>query len=160
MEWRSISTGAGQGFVCAGGKRKMSDLIAGIDLGTTNSEIAAFTGGQVRVLGPGDTRMLPSCVGFSASGELLVGEAARNQQALYPERTVRSIKRRMGLPDKVSLGGKEFTPSEISALILSELAEWAAQSLGERPKKAVITVPAYFSDAQRNATREAGALAG
>jgi molecular chaperone DnaK (HSP70) len=138
----------------------MSDLIAGIDLGTTNSEIAAFTRGQVRVLGPGDTRMLPSCVGFSPSGELLVGEAARNQQALYPERTVRSIKRQMGSAEKVRVGGKNFLPQEISALILHELAEWAHRALGERPERAVITVPAYFSDAQRNATREAGALAG
>src|SRR5437660_1317706 len=138
----------------------MSDLIVGIDLGTTNSEIAAFTGGQVRVLGPGDTRMLPSCVGFTATGELLVGEAARNQQALYPERTVRSIKRKMGTEEKVSLGGKDFLPQEISALILRQLVEWAELSMGERPAKAVITVPAYFSDAQRNATREAGAMAG
>jgi len=104
--------------------------------------------------------MLPSCVGFSASGELLVGEAARNQQALYPERTVRSIKRKMGSEEKVRLGNKDFLPEEISALILRELAEWANRALGERPQKAVITVPAYFSDAQRNATREAGALAG
>lgn len=138
----------------------MSELIVGIDLGTTNSEVAAFAGNQVRVLGPGDTRMLPSCVGFSASGDLLVGEAARNQQALYPGRTVRSIKRRMGSEDIVTVGGKEFTPQEISALILRELAEWAHRSLGELPQKAVITVPAYFSDRQRNATREAGALAG
>jgi molecular chaperone DnaK len=138
----------------------MSDLIVGIDLGTTNSEIAAFYEGQVRILGPGDTRMLPSCVGFSATGELLVGEAARNQQALYPERTVRSIKRKMGLPEKVLMGGREFLPQEISALILSELAEWARRALGDRPQRAVITVPSYFSDAQRNATREAGALAG
>ena len=138
----------------------MSDLIVGIDLGTTNSEIAAFTRGEVRVLGPGDTRMLPSCVGFSPSGELLVGETARNQQALYPERTVRSIKRQMGSAEKVRVGGKDFLPQEISALILRELAEWAHRALGERPERAVITVPAYFSDAQRNATREAGALAG
>jgi molecular chaperone DnaK (HSP70) len=138
----------------------MSELIVGIDLGTTNSEVAAFARNQVRVFGPGDTRMLPSCVGFSASGDLLVGEAARNQQALYPERTVRSIKRRMGSEDIVTVGGKEFTPQEISALILRELVEWAHRSLGELPQKAVITVPAYFSDRQRNATREAGALAG
>ncbi len=138
----------------------MSDLIVGIDLGTTNSEVAAFVDGQVRVLGPADQRILPSCVGFSASGELLVGEPARNQQALYPERTVRSIKRRMGSPETVMLGGRSFTPPEISALILRELAEWARASLGELPQKAVITVPAYFSDAQRSATREAGALAG
>src|SRR5260370_26967878 len=138
----------------------MSDLIVGIDLGTTNSEIAAFHEGAVQLLGPGDTRMLPSCVGFSASGELLVGVPARNQQTLYPERTVRSIKRKMGLQERVLLGDKEFTPQEISALILSELVEWASRALGERPQRAVITVPAYFSDAQRNATREAGALAG
>ena len=140
----------------------MSDLIVGIDLGTTNSEIAAFYEGEVQVLGSGsgDARMLPSCVGFSAAGELLVGEPARNQQALYPERTVRSIKRKMGLAETVSLGGRNFSPQEISAFILSELAEWASRSFGERPQKAVITVPAYFSDAQRNATREAGALAG
>jgi molecular chaperone DnaK len=138
----------------------MSELIVGIDLGTTNSEVAAFVNGQVRVLGPGDRRILPSCVGFSASGELLVGEPARNQQGLYPERTVRSIKRRMGSDESVILGGRSFTPPEISALILRELAEWARLSLGERPERAVITVPAYFSDAQRSATREAGALAG
>ena len=138
----------------------MSETIVGIDLGTTNSEVAAFVDGQVRVLGPGDQRILPSCVGFSISGELLVGEPARNQQTLYPERTVRSIKRRMGSAETVMLGGKSFTPPEISAVILRELVEWAGMSLGKRPEKAVITVPAYFSDAQRSATREAGALAG
>jgi len=138
----------------------MSDLIVGIDLGTTNSEVAAFQDGQVRVLGPGEQRILPSCVGFSASGELLVGEPARNQQALYPERTVRSIKRKMGTDETIKLGERSFTPPEISAVILKELAEWARASLGKRPEKAVITVPAYFSDAQRSATREAGALAG
>jgi molecular chaperone DnaK len=138
----------------------MNDLIVGIDLGTTNSEVAAFVDDQVRVLGPAGTRMLPSCVGFSAGGELLVGEAARNQQALYPERTVRSIKRKMGSQETVTLAGRTFTPQEISALILRELVEWSARSLGQPPRKAVITVPAYFSDAQRTATREAGALAG
>src|SRR5580658_1109212 len=138
----------------------MSDLIVGIDLGTTNSEVAAFVDGQVKVLGAGGRQILPSCVGFSASGELLVGAAARNQQALYPERTVRSIKRRMGSAETVMVGGRTFTPPEISALILRELAEWARAALGELPQKAVITVPAYFSDAQRSATREAGALAG
>ncbi len=138
----------------------MSEPIVGIDLGTTNSEVAAFVDGQVRVLGPGDLRILPSCVGISTSGELLVGEPARNQQTLYPDRTVRSIKRMMGSQETVTLGGKTFTPPEISALILRKLVEWAAAPLGERPKKAVITVPAYFSDAQRSATREAGALAG
>src|ERR1700679_908248 len=138
----------------------VGEVIVGIDLGTTNSEVAAFVDGQVRVLGPADRQILPSCVGFSASGELLVGEGARNQQALYPEGTVRSIKRRMGSPEAVIVGGRSFTPPEISAVILRELGDWARAALGERPQKAVITVPAYFSDAQRSATREAGALAG
>ena len=138
----------------------MSDLIIGIDLGTTNSEVAAFVDGKVRVLGPGDVKMLPSCVGISPAGELLVGESARNQQLVYPDRTVRSIKRRMGTSETVQLGDKSFTPQEISALILRELAEWAGRDLQMPVKRAVITVPAYFSDAQRNATREAGMLAG
>ncbi|MBW2018779.1 MAG: Hsp70 family protein [Deltaproteobacteria bacterium] len=136
------------------------EYIVGIDLGTTYSEVAAFVDGRVRVIGPGDTKMLPSCVGISPAGELLIGVPARNQQLLYPERTVRSIKRKMGSDDSVTLGDKEFTPQEISALILRELAEWAHRRLGHPVKKAVITVPAYFSDAQRNATREAGQLAG
>ena len=113
----------------------MSDLIVGIDLGTTNSEIAAFVDGCVQVLGPGETRMLPSCVGFSPSGELLVGEAARHQQLLYPERTVRSIKRKMGSTESVHLDGKSFSPPEISALILRELVEWAHRRLGRRPEQ-------------------------
>ncbi len=138
----------------------MSDLIIGIDLGTTNSEVAAFVDGKVRVLGPGDVKMLPSCVGISPAGELLVGESARNQQLVYPDRTVRSIKRRMGSSETVLLGDKSFTPQEISALILRELTEWASRDLQVPVKRAVITVPAYFSDAQRNATREAGMMAG
>ncbi len=137
-----------------------NDCIIGIDLGTTNSEVAAFVGGKVQVLGPGDQKLLPSCVGLSPTGELLVGQAARNQQLLYPDRTVRSIKRKMGSDETVSLGDQTFTPQDISALILRELAEWAQGALGRPVTKAVITVPAYFSDAQRNATREAGALAG
>ena len=138
----------------------MSDLIIGIDLGTTNSEVAAFVDGKVRVLGPGEVKMLPSCVGISPAGELLVGESARNQQLVYPDRTVRSIKRRMGSSETVLLGDKSFTPQEISALILRELTEWASRDLQVPVKRAVITVPAYFSDAQRNATREAGMMAG
>jgi molecular chaperone DnaK len=138
----------------------MNELIAGIDLGTTNSEIAAFVSDGVQVLGPEPNKMLPSCVGFSPAGELLVGQAARHQQVLYPELTVRSIKRKMGSGEMVRLGEKNFTPQEISALILRELVEWAGRDLSRPVEKAVITVPAYFSDAQRNATREAGALAG
>ena len=137
----------------------MADLIVGIDLGTTNSEVAGFLDGRVQVLGPGN-KILPSCVGFSAGGELLVGESARNQLALYPDRTIRSIKRRMGSSESVMIAGKSFSPTEVSSLILRELVGWAKGALGGTPNKAVITVPAYFSDAQRAATREAGALAG
>jgi molecular chaperone DnaK (HSP70) len=137
-----------------------NELIVGIDLGTTNSEIAAFVGDRPQVLGHGKTKMLPSCVGISASGELLVGESAKNQLLVYPEQTVRSIKRKMGSDEKVSLGTKTFTPQEISAIILRELAQWGQKQLNKPVKKAVITVPAYFSDAQRQATREAGELAG
>lgn len=138
----------------------MSDLVVGIDLGTTNSEVAAFVDGRVRVLGPNASKMLPSCVGIAPTGELLVGESALNQQRIYPERTVRSIKRKMGSDETVSVAGKGFSPQEISALILKELAAWARRELSQPVERAVITVPAYFSDAQRNATREAGVLAG
>jgi molecular chaperone DnaK (HSP70) len=138
----------------------MNDLIVGIDLGTTNSEIAAYVDGRVRVLGPEGSKMLPSCVGITPNGELLVGESARNQQLIHPLRTVRSVKRKMGSMESVALGEKTFTPQEISALVLRELAEWASRELRRPVKRAVITVPAYFSDAQRNATREAGMMTG
>jgi molecular chaperone DnaK len=136
------------------------DVVVGIDLGTTNSEIAAFYDGGVNVIGLRGATMLPSCVGLSPSGDLLVGESARNQQLLYPERTVRSIKRLMGENTMIQLGDRTFTPVEISACILRELVQWAEASLGAPVAKAVITVPAYFSDAQRQATREAGQIAG
>ena len=138
----------------------VGEVIVGIDLGTTNSEVAAFVDGQVRVLGSGNKNMLPSVVGISPGGELLVGEAARNQLVLYPERTVRSIKRMMGSDATVWLGDRSFTPPEISALILRDLAGSASRQLNRPVNKAVITVPAYFSDAQRQATREAARLAG
>jgi molecular chaperone DnaK (HSP70) len=99
-------------------------------------------------------------VGISPSGELLVGEPARNQLLVYPELTVRSVKRKMGTDERFALADKTFTPQEISALILRELAEWGRRELDRPVEKAVVTVPAYFSDAQRQATREAGALAG
>jgi molecular chaperone DnaK len=140
--------------------KTMNDMVVGIDLGTTNSEIAAFVNGKVEVLGPEADRMLPSCVGFSPTGALLVGREARHQQLLYPNLTIRSIKRKMGSTEAVKLGDKEFTPQEISSLILRQLVEWAQGDLNQPIAKAVITVPAYFSDAQRNATREAGELAG
>ena len=137
-----------------------SDIIVGIDLGTTNSEIAAFCDNKVQIIASGNSQMLPSCVGISKGGALLMGAPARNQQLLYPELTVRSIKRKMGSDEKVILGERSFSPPEISAFILRELAGWAEKRLGSPVKKAVISVPAYFSDAQRNATRQAGELAG
>ena len=139
----------------------MTDEILGIDLGTTNSEIAIYRDGHPEVLRDAQGRViLPSVVGLTENGELLVGEEARNQFLLYPERTVRSIKRRMGSDAKVRLGEREYTPQEISAIILSRLKEIAQAQLGRTIRKAVITVPAYFSDTQRQATREAGEIAG
>jgi molecular chaperone DnaK len=139
----------------------MTEDIVGIDLGTTNSEIALYSNGRPEVLGDEQGRLiLPSVVGLSETGELLVGEAARNQFLLYPERTIRSIKRRMGCDARVPLGEREYAPQEISAIILSRLKEMAERRLGRPVRRAVITVPAYFSDAQRQATREAGEIAG
>ena len=139
----------------------MTDEILGIDLGTTNSEIAIYRDGRPEVLRDDQGRIiLPSVVGLTETGELLVGEEARNQFLLYPERTVRSIKRRMGSDAKVQLGEREYKPQEISAIILSRLKEIAQARLGRPIRNAVITVPAYFSDTQRQATREAGEIAG
>ncbi len=139
----------------------MTEDIVGIDLGTTNSEVALYRNGRPEVLGDEQGRLiLPSVVGLSETGELLVGEAARNQFLLYPERTIRSIKRRMGSDARVRLGERDYTPQEISAIILSRLKEMAERQVGRPVRRAVITVPAYFSDAQRQATREAGEIAG
>lgn len=137
------------------------DVIVGIDLGTTNSEIAYIKEDQPYVI-PDETgnTILPSVVGLSEDGRLLVGHAARNQLLLAPERSVKSIKRRMGEDTTVSLGDQAYTPQEISAMILRTLRERAERHLGTPVGKAVITVPAYFNDAQRQATREAGELAG
>src|SRR5262245_37253095 len=139
----------------------MAELIIGIDLGTTNSEVAVVDNGTPRVL-PGDDGdpILPSFVGLADDGRLLVGKAARNQYPLAPDRTVKSIKRKMGEDVKVSLGDQEYRPQEISAMILRTLKDRAQKSLGRDVKKAVITVPAYFNDAQRQATIEAGEMAG
>jgi molecular chaperone DnaK len=138
----------------------VSDTIIGIDLGTTNSEVAVVRHGQPQVMEVEGSRLLPSVVGLGDDGSLLVGQSARNQWALYPERTLRSIKRRMGEDTKVAMGEQAYTPQEISALILGRLKRAAEETLGEPVGKAVITVPAYFSDAQRQATRDAGELAG
>ncbi|MFN9019678.1 MAG: Hsp70 family protein [Pseudanabaena sp.] len=141
----------------------------GIDLGTTNSEVAIVENGQARILPDADGNlMLPSCVGFSDTGKLLVGREALRQYAAAPERTVRSIKRWMGTDHKTTLriGGseseetKDYLPHEISAIILRSLKQRAESALGEEVTKAVITVPAYFTDAQRQATKTAGEIAG
>jgi len=139
----------------------MNDIIVGIDLGTTNSEVAVIKEGQPVVIGDAaSNRILPSFVGIANDGAILVGEAARNQYTVFPERTIKSIKRKMGADEVVSMAGAEYRPQEISAMILKRLKEIAAADLGRPVNKAVITVPAYFNDAQRQATREAGEIAG
>src|SRR6188472_2870645 len=122
----------------------MPDLIVGIDLGTTNSEIAVVENGQPRVIAEDGDPILPSVVGLAEDGRLLVGRAARNQWVLAPDRTVKSIKRKMGQDVKVKLGTEEFPPQEVSAMILRALKSRAERELGTPVKKAVITVPAYF----------------
>ncbi len=138
----------------------MADIIVGIDLGTTNSEVAALVDGKVEVLAANGEQIMPSYVGLSPEGQLLVGTPARNQYILYPERTVKSIKRLMGSDQRVVLGEQTYSPPEISALILRALKTRAEAALGAPVTRAVITVPAYFSDAQRQATRDAGEIAG
>ncbi|MCK5121864.1 MAG: Hsp70 family protein, partial [Methylococcales bacterium] len=138
----------------------MNEIIIGIDLGTTNSEVAIVEQGTVRVIADSDKKILPSFVGIDDSGEIIVGETARNQYLVYPERTVKSIKRLMGQDTHVDLADQAYTPQEISAIILKRLKGIAEKQLGQAVSKAVITVPAYFSDAQRQATREAGEIAG
>jgi molecular chaperone DnaK len=135
-------------------------LIIGIDLGTTFSATALVRDGAPQIVPHGHERIMPSVVGLGPQGELLVGTPARNQHVLYPERTIRSIKRLMGQDSRVTLGERAYTPQEISALILRELKRSAEAALGGAVERAVITVPAYFSDAARQATREAGEIAG
>src|SRR3954466_11719306 len=159
------------------------EKIIGIDLGTTNSVVAVMEGGDVTVIANQEgSRLTPSVVAFTDKGETLVGEPARRQAVTNPKKTIYSIKRFMGRrhdevrdeekmvsyeivggPNdfvKVRVGGKEYTPPEISALILRKLKEAAESYLGHKVRKAVITVPAYFNDSQRQATKDAGALAG
>ncbi|HEY5139860.1 MAG TPA: Hsp70 family protein, partial [Methylococcales bacterium] len=138
----------------------MNEIIIGIDLGTTNSEVAIVENGQVVVVEDNNKKILPSFVGIDDQGDILVGETARNQYLVYPERTVKSIKRLMGQDIQVDLAGHAYAPQEISAIILKRLKAIAEQYLDQPVTKAVITVPAYFSDAQRQATREAGEIAG
>ena len=134
--------------------------IIGIDLGTTNSEVAFVVDGKAEILKENDTGIVPSCVGLTESGTVIVGTAARNQATLYPEKTVLSIKRLMGSNEQVSLGDNTYSPQEISAFILKELKERAQRITGQTISKAIITTPAYFTDIQRQATREAGEIAG
>ncbi|MCD6292764.1 MAG: Hsp70 family protein [Deltaproteobacteria bacterium] len=134
--------------------------IIGIDLGTTNSEVALIKDGQPLVLNINGEPFMPSCVGLDDQGELLVGRAAKNQMALRPESTILSIKRLMGEETTVLMGGREFSAEEISALILRELKKTAEDFLNQEIEEVVITVPAYFDDHQRKATKNAGELAG
>ncbi len=138
----------------------MTDAILGIDLGTTNSEIALYENGNVTVIEGPDGKLFPSYVGIDDQQNLLVGGAARNQYVLYPERTVKSIKRLMGSSDSITMGENSYQPQEISAMILRHLRQVAEEYLGQSIGRAVITVPAFFSDHQRRATREAGEIAG
>ena len=138
----------------------MSKVI-GIDLGTTNSVVAVMEGGEAVVIPNAEGgRTTPSVVAFSKEGELLVGQVAKRQAITNADRTVMSIKRSMGTDKKETLGGKTYTPQQISAFILQKLKSDAEAYLGEKVEKAVITVPAYFSDAQRQATKDAGRIAG
>ncbi|MDP3479191.1 MAG: Hsp70 family protein [Desulfoprunum sp.] len=138
----------------------MTEKILGIDLGTTNSEVALYEDGKVTIIAGPDGKMLPSYVGLDDKGGLLVGAAAMNQYVLNPERTIKSIKRRMGQTTPIALGDTSYSPQEISAMILRQLKLIAEDYIGSPVRKAVITVPAFFSDAQRQATREAGEIAG
>ena len=133
----------------------------GIDLGTTNSVVAVMEGGKPTVIANAEgSRTTPSIVGFSKTGERLVGQLAKRQAILNPDKTIISIKRHMGEDYKKNIDGKDYTPQEISAMILRKLADDASTYLGEKVTSAVITVPAYFNDAQRQATKDAGKIAG
>ncbi len=135
--------------------------IVGIDLGTTNSCIAVMEGGEPVVIANAEgSRTTPSVVAFGKDGERMVGQVAKRQAITNPDRTVSSIKREMGSDYKVHIDGKDFTPQEISAMILQKLKTDAEAYLGEKVTEAVITVPAYFTDAQRQATKDAGKIAG
>ena len=133
----------------------------GIDLGTTNSCVAVIEGGEPVVIANAEgARTTPSVVAFSKTGERMVGQVAKRQAITNPDRTISSIKREMGTAYKVSIDGKNYTPQEISAMVLQKLKADAEAYLGETVTSAVITVPAYFTDAQRQATKDAGKIAG
>ncbi|MBP3522989.1 MAG: Hsp70 family protein, partial [Clostridia bacterium] len=138
----------------------MSKII-GIDLGTTNSCVAVMEGGEPVVIPNAEgARTTPSVVAFTKSGERLVGQVAKRQAVTNPDRTIISIKRDMGTDKRIAIDGKQYTPQDISAMILQKLKSDAEAYLGETVTQAVITVPAYFSDSQRQATKDAGRIAG
>ena len=138
----------------------MSKII-GIDLGTTNSCVAVMEGGEAVVIANAEgNRTTPSVVAFSKDGERMVGQVAKRQAITNPDRTIASIMREMGSNYKVSVDGKGYTPQEISAMVLPKLKADAEAYLGQTVTEAVITVPAYFTDAQRQATKDAGRIAG
>ncbi|MDE7463512.1 MAG: Hsp70 family protein, partial [Clostridiales bacterium] len=135
--------------------------IIGIDLGTTNSCVAVLEGGEPVVIPNAEgARTTPSVVGFAKDGERLVGQVAKRQAVANPDRTIISIKRKMGSSDKVHIDKKDYSPQEISAMILTKIKKDAEAYLGETVSQAVITVPAYYNDAQRQATKDAGRIAG
>jgi molecular chaperone DnaK (HSP70) len=128
--------------------------VVGIDLGTTNSVVAVMEGGEPMVIPNTEgSRLTPSVVAFTKTGERLVGQLAKRQAVVNPDRTIASIKRKMGTNDKVDIDGKGYTPQEISGMVLGKLKTDAEKYLGETVNQAVITVPAYFNDSQRQATR-------
>ena len=133
----------------------------GIDLGTTNSVVSVLEGGEPTVITNAEgARTTPSVVAFAKNGEVLVGEVAKRQAVTNVDRTIRSVKRHMGTDWKIELDGKHFNPQQMSAFILQKLKRDAESYLGDTVTQAVITVPAYFDDAQRTATKEAGQIAG
>ena len=135
--------------------------IIGIDLGTTNSCVAVMEGGEPVVIPNSEgNRTTPSVVAFSKDGERLVGQIAKRQAVTNPDHTIISIKRKMGTAEKVKIDDDSFTPQEISAMILQKLKTDAESYLGQKVTQAVITVPAYFNDSQRQATKDAGKIAG
>src|SRR6266545_2335849 len=143
-----------------GGTNNMARAV-GIDLGTTNSVVSVLEGGEPTVIANAEgSRTTPSIVAFARNGEVLVGEVAKRQAVTNPDRTIRSVKREMGRNWSIDIDGKKYTPQEISARVLMKLKRDAEAYLGESITDAVITTPAYFNDAQRQATKEAGEIAG
>ncbi len=158
--WQPTAYFGNENFKEKGENKRMAKTI-GIDLGTTNSVIAVMEGGKPTVIANAEgSRTTPSVVAFTKTGERLVGQLAKRQAILNPDRTIVSIKREMGTEHKVSIDGKDYTPQEISSMILRKLADDASKYLGEKITSAVITVPAYFNDSQRQATKDAGRIAG